>query len=83
VYMTRPGLAPLVELVEGARRTMAVIRRGIWWSLGYNVIGATLAMFGLINPLVAAVMMPASSLTVLLVAWRGHTFPEQRTEVAT
>jgi Cu2+-exporting ATPase len=83
VYMTRPGLAPLVELVEGARRTMAIIRRGIWWSLGYNVIGATLAMFGLINPLVAAVMMPASSLTVLLVAWRGHTFPEQRTEVAT
>ena len=74
VYMTRPGLQPLVELVEGSRRTLNVIRHGIWWSLGYNVIGASLAMLGLINPLVAAVMMPASSLTVLLVAWRGRTF---------
>ena len=81
VYLTRPGLAPLVELVDGARRTMAVIRYGIWWSLGYNLIGVTLAMLGLINPLVAAVMMPASSLTVLLVAWRSRTFdtPEATT----
>ena len=79
VYMTRPGLASLVELIEGSRRTLAVIRRGIWWSLGYNVVGATLAMFGLINPLVAAIMMPTSSLTVLLVAWKGRTFAEPGT----
>jgi Cu2+-exporting ATPase len=81
VYMTRPGLQPLVELVEGSRRTLSVIRAGIWWSLGYNVVGATLAMLGLIHPLVAAVMMPTSSLTVLLVAWKGRTFarPEAST----
>ena len=76
VYLTRPGLEPLVELVDGARRTMSVIRAGIVWSLGYNVVGVGLAMFGLISPLVAAIMMPASSLTVLLVAWRSVTFRE-------
>jgi Cu2+-exporting ATPase len=74
VYLTRPGLSPLVEVIEGSRRTMRVIRLGIWLSLGYNAVGVGLAMFGLINPLVAAVMMPASSLTVLLIAWRGRTF---------
>ncbi|HEX6313519.1 MAG TPA: heavy metal translocating P-type ATPase [Gemmatimonadaceae bacterium] len=74
VYLTRPGLWPLVELIEGSRRTLSVIRRGIWWSLGYNLVGVGLAMFGLITPLVAAVMMPASSLTVLLVAWKSRTF---------
>ena len=74
VYLTRPGLAPLVELVEGARRTMSVVRLGILISLGYNLVGVGLATLGWINPLVAAVMMPASSLTVLLVAWRGTTF---------
>jgi Cu2+-exporting ATPase len=74
VYLTRPGLGPLVELMEGSRRAMAVIRHGIWWALGYNVIGVTLAMLGLITPLVAAVMMPASSLTVLLVSWKSRTF---------
>jgi P-type Cu2+ transporter len=77
VYLTRPGLQPLVELIEGAQRTMSVIRTGILWSLGYNLVGVGLAMFGLINPLVAAIMMPASSLTVLLVAWRGVTFRER------
>jgi Cu2+-exporting ATPase len=77
VYLTKPGLGSLVELVDGARRTMAVIRTGIALSLGYNLVGVALAMFGLIHPLVAAVMMPASSLTVLLVAWRGSTFREE------
>lgn len=76
VYLTRPGLAPLVELTEGARRTMKLIRLGILLSLGYNTVGVGLAVAGMINPLVAAVMMPASSLTVLMVAWRGRTFPE-------
>ena len=76
VYLTRPGLAPLVELTDGARRTMRLIRLGILLSLGYNAVGVSLAVTGMINPLVAAVMMPASSLTVLMVAWRGRTFPE-------
>jgi Cu2+-exporting ATPase len=74
VYLTRPGLSSLVQLTEGSRRTMTIIRRGIAFSLGYNVIGATLAITGAINPLLAAVLMPASSLTVLLAAWRGRSF---------
>src|SRR5450756_838160 len=43
VYLARPGLAPLVELVEGSRRTMLVIRNNILFSIAYNVLGATLA----------------------------------------
>lgn len=74
VYLTRPGLLPLVELTDGAKRTMRLIRLGIMLSLAYNLAGVALAVLGLINPLVAAVMMPASSLTVLMVAWRGRTF---------
>lgn len=76
VHLARPGLAPLVELTRGARNTMRLIRLGFALSLGYNTIGVALAMAGLINPLVAAVMMPASSLTVLLAAWRGRTFAD-------
>ena len=76
VYLTRPGLAALVELTDGACRTMRIIRRGIALSLAYNVVGVGLAVAGVINPLVAAVMMPASSLTVLMAAWRGRTFAD-------
>jgi hypothetical protein len=65
---------PLVELTEGARRTMGVIRRNIAFSLVYNLAGAALAMGGWINPLIAAVLMPASSVTVVLASWWGRTF---------
>jgi Cu2+-exporting ATPase len=74
VHLTTPGLEPLVRLVEGAGRTMHVIRRNIALSLFYNLIGVALAVTGIINPLIAAVMMPVSSLTVVLGSWLGTTF---------
>jgi cation transport ATPase len=51
-----------------------VIRRNLAFSLLYNVAGAGLAMAGLLNPLVAALLMPASSLTVVISSWRARTF---------
>jgi Cu2+-exporting ATPase len=74
VYLSRPGLGPLVELVEGARRTMLVIRNSIIFSVAYNIVGATLALLGLLDPLIAAVLMPISSLSVVFSSWRGRTF---------
>ncbi|MHB8839087.1 MAG: heavy metal translocating P-type ATPase [Gemmatimonadaceae bacterium] len=74
VYLSRPGLAPLVELVEGAHRTMLVIRNNIIFSIAYNLLGATLAVLGILDPLIAAVLMPMSSLSVVYSSWRGRTF---------
>ena len=74
VYLVRPGLDPLVELTRGAARTLRVIRRNLALSIGYNLIGAALAMTGTITPLIAAVMMPVSSVTVVLASWRSRTF---------
>ena len=74
VAMTRDGLAALVALDDGARRAMRVIRRNIIYAFGYNTIGVVLAMSGHITPLVAAIMMPVSSLTVVLGSWLGRTF---------
>ena len=77
IYLARPGLTPLVELTDGARRTMRVIRRNIAFSLCYNVLGAGMAIAGLLTPLIAAVLMPASSLTVVLGSWYGRSFPRR------
>jgi len=77
VFLSRPGLAPLAELVSGAGRTMRAIRVGIAVSILYNVLGVALAFGGVINPLIAAFMMPVSSLTVVLIAWRSRTFDER------
>ena len=66
VFLTRPGLMPAVHLIRGCRATLRVVYRNLGISLVYNAAGAALAMAGFINPLVAAVLMPLSSLTVVL-----------------
>jgi Cu2+-exporting ATPase len=66
VVLTRPGLAPVLELFAGSRRTLGVVYRNLGFSLVYNLIGAGLAIVGLVGPLLAAVLMPISSLTVIL-----------------
>jgi P-type Cu2+ transporter len=74
VFVTRPGVARVAELLDGARRTMRVVKRNLALSLVYNVAGVSLAMAGLLNPLVAAVLMPLSSLTVIMSSYRARTF---------
>jgi Cu2+-exporting ATPase len=74
VYLGRPGLEPLVELFEGSRRTLNAIRRGLIVSLAYNLTAIGLAVAGCITPLVAAILMPLSSLTVTLLAISQRTF---------
>ncbi|MEC9373882.1 MAG: HAD-IC family P-type ATPase, partial [Planctomycetota bacterium] len=74
VSLSREGLAPLVELVEGAQRTVKAIHRNLRVSLCYNLICATLAVTGIITPLIAAVLMPVSSLTVIALSIRARTF---------
>lgn len=80
VFLSAPGLVPLVQLVDGSARTLRTIRRCLWVSLFYNLIGAVLAMTGLINPMLAAILMPISSVSVVLAAWKSRTFdaPEVR-----
>jgi cation transport ATPase len=55
---------------------MGVLKRNIALSLAYNVVAATLAVTGRIDPLVAAILMPVSSLTVVLASWLGRTFDD-------
>ncbi len=79
VFLQRPGIGTLTALVQGARRTTRTIRNNIIFSLVYNTVGAGLAMTGVLNPLVAAVLMPISSLVVVTNSFRFH-FPEASTE---
>lgn len=74
VFSTKPGLKPVLELVEGAQRTLGVIHRNLRLSLGYNLVATVLAITGLINPLIAAILMPLSSLTVVTNSFRSKTF---------
>jgi len=65
VYATRDELSAVLELLDVAASARRVIRRNLVLSLTYNVIAASLAAGGLIRPLLAAVLMPLSSLSVV------------------
>jgi Cu2+-exporting ATPase len=74
VVLTREGVAPLLEILRGSRRVLAVIRRNLAFSLLYNLVSAALALAGLVGPLLAAVLMPISSLAVVLSSTLTPTF---------
>lgn len=74
VFTTEPGLLRVVEAVEGSRRALGVIKRGVLISLAYNAVGIALAATGVLSPLWAAVLMPLSSLSVVSLALRSRTF---------
>ena len=58
-------LSGVADLVAAAGSTRNTIGRNFAISIGYNVIAVALAMTGWITPLIAAALMPTSSLTVL------------------
>lgn len=68
VFIARPGLSPLVELVETSRLAMRTIHRNLVVSLSYNLLAGTLAAMGIMSPLIAAIIMPVSSASVLSLA---------------
>ena len=74
VYLDRPGPLAVADAIEGARRALRVVRRNLGFSLIYNVIFASLALAGHISPLVAALLMLVSSLTVVASSAFGRTF---------
>ena len=53
-----------------ARRTDHIIRQNLWWTFGYNAIGLGLAVFGLLHPIAAVVIMTGSSLLVTANSYR-------------
>jgi Cu2+-exporting ATPase len=69
ISLASEGLMPILRVLDIAEGAMRAIRLTIAASLAYNAIAATLALTGVISPLIAAIIMPASSLTVLGIAW--------------
>ena len=64
VYLTTPGLGPVVQLVGLSRETMHTIHRNFLFSLLYNLAGGIAAATGHVDPLFAAILMPLSAFTV-------------------
>ncbi|MFD8293363.1 heavy metal translocating P-type ATPase [Streptomyces lavendulae] len=65
VTLVRGDVEAVADAVRLARRTLATIRVNLVWAFGYNLVTVPLAAVGLLNPMVAAAAMSASSLLVV------------------
>ncbi len=64
VLMTN-SLSKLSEVFDLASNTWRVVRQNLFWAFFYNTLGITLAVIGILNPIMAAGAMLLSSLSVI------------------
>lgn len=70
VLLTTDRLGAITMMRDLACKGQRIIRQNLFWAFFYNVIGISLAAFGILSPIFAAFAMSISSATVLLNAQR-------------
>ena len=65
VIVLNEDLEKLPKVLVFSKQVMSVMRVGIIVSILYNIIGLSFAVQGLLVPVVAAILMPISSITIV------------------
>jgi len=79
VILSAAMVSQLQEIKTFARRSVLVVRAAFIISSIYNIVGISIAASGRLSPVVCAVLMPVSSVSVisfacLMAAWNGRIF---------
>jgi Cu+-exporting ATPase len=66
IGLMHSSLLSLLTCVYLSKSAVAKIRQNLFFAFGYNALGIPLAAFGLLNPVIAALAMSLSSISVVL-----------------
>lgn len=66
VFLTVPGLEGVEKAIVLSKETMKIVYRNLVFSILYNMVSVYFVFNSMISPLTAAIIMPLSSLTVLI-----------------
>jgi len=65
VVLMNGSLPRILDVFDLSQKTMKVVRQNLFWAFFYNTVGITLAVVGVLNPIMAASAMLLSSLSVV------------------
>lgn len=65
VVLMSGSLRRIVDILDLSQHTMRVVRQNLFWAFFYNTVGISLAVAGVLNPIMAASAMLLSSLSVV------------------
>ncbi|MBY0314045.1 MAG: heavy metal translocating P-type ATPase [Bdellovibrionales bacterium] len=71
IYLLKPGLKSIEDFLRISAKARAILHRNFMIALTYNIVAGSCALLGFINPLAAAVLMPLSSLALLISTMGG------------
>jgi len=66
VALSGSDLTAVPAALALARRTLRIVRQNLGWAVGYNLLAVPLAAAGMLHPILAALAMAFSSVSVLL-----------------
>lgn len=78
VILDAARVTQLFRILTFARRAARIVKVSFGISAAYNVIGVSIAAAGLLSPVVCAVLMPVSSVSVVLFACGVTTWTARR-----
>ena len=63
----------LHQFLQIAKQARQIILLSFIISIGYNIVGISLAVQAKLSPMAAAILMPVSSISILLITWASTT----------